>query len=124
MDSKIIFKKLDKENYETLKEWWHSERVKQFWDNSEEMEQDVDNYVLRGEKTYYDYYIGLYDGVPYEKLSINKDGMVNIINLKNIPEMLGGLRKDEGILPAYHMNKEHWITILLDGTVQKKKYVI
>ena len=65
MDSKIIFKKLDKENYETLKEWWHSERVKQFWDNSEEMEQDVDNYVLRGEKTYYDYYIGLYDGVPY-----------------------------------------------------------
>ena len=59
--------------------------------------------------------------VPYEKLSINKDGMVNIINLKNIPEMLGGLRKDEGILPAYHMNKEHWITILLDGTVQKEK---
>ena len=59
--------------------------------------------------------------VPYEKLSINKDGMVNIINLKNIPKMLGGLRKDEGILPAYHMNKEHWITILLDGTVQKQK---
>ena len=65
MDNKITFKKLDKENYETLKEWWHSERVKQFWDNSEEMEQDVDNYVLKGQKSYYDYYIGLYDGVPY-----------------------------------------------------------
>lgn len=26
-----------------------------------------------------------------------------------------------GILPAYHMNKEHWITILLDGTVSKEK---
>ena len=41
--------------------------------------------------------------------------------LKNIPEMIGSLRKDEGILPAYHMNKEHWITILLDGTVPKQK---
>ena len=41
MDNKITFKKLDKENYETLKEWWHSERVKQFWDNSEEMEELV-----------------------------------------------------------------------------------
>ena len=65
MDSKITFKKLDKENYEILKEWWHSERVKQFWDNSKEMEEDVDNYVLKGQKSYYDYYIGLYDGVPY-----------------------------------------------------------
>ena len=59
--------------------------------------------------------------VPYEKLNIRKEGIVNVINLKNIPEMLGGLRKDEGILPAYHMNKEHWITILLDGTVPKQK---
>ena len=29
MNGKITFKKLDKEYYETLKEWWHSERVKQ-----------------------------------------------------------------------------------------------
>lgn len=35
--------------------------------------------------------------------------------------MIGGLRKEEGILPAYHMNKEHWITVLLDGTVEKEE---
>jgi predicted DNA-binding protein (MmcQ/YjbR family) len=29
---------------------------------------------------------------------------------------------ENGILPTYHMNKEHWITILLDGTVSKEKY--
>jgi len=55
--------------------------------------------------------------VKYEKLNIDKEGYVNVINLKNIPEMIGGLRKENGILPAYHMNKEHWITVLLDGTV-------
>ena len=65
MEEKISFVKLDKNYYETLKKWWHSERVKKFWDNSPEMEQDVDNYVLKGEKTYYDYYIGLYNDVPY-----------------------------------------------------------
>ena len=55
--------------------------------------------------------------VPYEKLNINKPGSTDVINLKNIPELIGGLRKKEGILPAYHMNKEHWITVLLDGSV-------
>lgn len=59
--------------------------------------------------------------VPYEKLQIKKTGIVDIINLKVIPEMIGNLRKEKGILPAYHMNKEHWITILLDVTVPKEK---
>ena len=59
--------------------------------------------------------------VPFEKLKIKKEGIVDVINLKNIPEMIGSLRKNEGILPAYHMNKEHWITILLNGTVPKQK---
>lgn len=59
--------------------------------------------------------------VPFEKLKIKNQGMVNIINLKNIPEIIGGLRKQPGILPAYHMNKEHWITVLLDGSVSKEK---
>ena len=65
MENKITFVKLNKDYYDILKEWWHSERVKQFWDNSSEMEEDVDSYVLKGQKSFYDYYIGLYEGVPY-----------------------------------------------------------
>ena len=59
--------------------------------------------------------------VSYEVFNINKKGMVGVLNVKNIPEMIGSLRKEEGILPAYHMNKEHWISILLDGTVPIEK---
>ena len=59
--------------------------------------------------------------IPFEKLHIEKSGVVDVINLKNIPEIIGGLRKEVGINPAYHMNKEHWITVLLDGTVQKER---
>jgi len=59
--------------------------------------------------------------IPFEKLKIEKQGLVDVINLKNIPEMIGGLRKEAGIFPAYHMNKEYWITVILDGTVPIEK---
>ncbi len=59
--------------------------------------------------------------ISFDKLKIDKEGNVNVINLKNIPELIGGLRKEDGIFPAYHMNKEHWITVLLDGTISKQK---
>ena len=31
------------------------------------------------------------------------------------------LRHKNGFLPGYHMNKEHWITMLMDGTVSEAK---
>ena len=66
-------------------------------------------------------WFGLIMKVPYIKLNIEKEGMCDVINLKNIPELIGSIRKKEGILPAYHMNKEHWISVLLDGTVDFKE---
>ncbi|WP_341268629.1 MmcQ/YjbR family DNA-binding protein [Morganella morganii] len=41
--------------------------------------------------------------------------VTDIINVKVAPELVGSLRLKEGVYPAYHMNKEHWITIILDG---------
>ena len=41
-----------------------------------------------------------------------------MINVKCDPEMIGSLRMQKGLLPGYHMNKEYWVTILLDGTVE------
>ncbi|ELI8009298.1 MmcQ/YjbR family DNA-binding protein, partial [Yersinia enterocolitica] len=29
----------------------------------------------------------------------------------------GSLRKKDGILPAYHMNKEHWVSVLLSSSL-------
>lgn len=40
------------------------------------------------------------------------------INLKCDPERSALLRdQHEGITPAYHMNKKHWNSVLLDGSV-------
>ncbi len=47
---------------------------------------------------------------------------ISVINLK-VNDLLfrDYLIRQEGIMPAYHMNKLHWITVLLDGTVDKEK---
>ncbi len=52
-----------------------------------------------------------------EKLGLPGEGMVDALNVKCDPCMSGSLQLQPGILPGYHMNKERWITILLDGTV-------
>ncbi len=40
------------------------------------------------------------------------------INIKNIPEKVIELREQyPSVLPGYHMNKIHWITVMIDGTI-------
>lgn len=57
-----------------------------------------------------------------EKLGLAGESRVDVVNLK-IDDMAfkDALIQDKGIFPAYHMNKEHWITVLLDGTVEESK---
>ena len=50
-------------------------------------------------------------------LGLQEDKTVDVLNIKCDPMMIGSLRMKEGFFPAYHMNKENWISILLDGTV-------
>lgn len=59
--------------------------------------------------------------VKKQKLGLEEDGLVDIINVKCEPHMIGLLTQTCGFLPGYHMNKQYWITILLDGTVSEAK---
>ena len=54
--------------------------------------------------------------IPYRTLGISKDDDVDILNIKCDPILIGSLRGRPGFFPAYHMNKDKWITILLDGS--------
>jgi len=54
--------------------------------------------------------------LKYQTLGLEQDGSVNIINLKSDPDLIETLLHEPGILPAYHMNKRHWITLMLDKT--------
>jgi len=64
---------------------------------------------------------GLIMTIEKRKLGINEEGDVDIINLKGNPEFNSILRIQPYILPAYHMNKKHWITVLLDYDFPKQE---
>ncbi len=59
--------------------------------------------------------------IPADKLGLTGNDNVTIVNLKCDPILIGSLHKDDGIYPAYHMNKTYWISVLLDGTVDNEK---
>lgn len=58
---------------------------------------------------------GLIMHVPRRRLGLEGNEGAEVINLKcdHVLDVL--LHSASGALPAYHMNKKHWITLLLDG---------
>ncbi len=62
---------------------------------------------------------GIIMDVQRKKLGLSGDGYVDILDIKCDPVMSGSLMCEKGILPAYHMHKGNWITVLLDGSVEK-----
>lgn len=58
--------------------------------------------------------------VSAKKLGFSTDEMVDICNVKCDPLMLGSVLEKTGCFPAYHMNKQHWLTILLNGSVSEE----
>lgn len=59
--------------------------------------------------------------VPKCKLGLQGAGSLDVVNLKCDPILIGTMREEPGFFPAYHMNKESWITIALDGIVPDEK---
>ncbi len=55
--------------------------------------------------------------VERRRLNLSGEGAVDILNVKAGTDMIMLLSDTKGYRPAYHMNKLHWLTILLDGTI-------
>ena len=48
--------------------------------------------------------------VSRRKFGFDSDEVIDVVNLKLPTEMFGSFVTSDGVYPAYHMNKEHWIT--------------
>ena len=66
-------------------------------------------------------WFGIIMKIPYRTLGMNRDGETDIVNIKCDPMLMGSLRGKPGFRPAYHMNKDKWITILLDGSAGREE---
>ncbi|BEO95645.1 MmcQ/YjbR family DNA-binding protein [Fusobacterium nucleatum] len=59
--------------------------------------------------------------VSKRKLNLDSDEIIEVINLHNRVEEIEKLIDNKKYFLAYHMNKKHWCTICLDGTVELKE---
>ena len=66
-------------------------------------------------------WFGIVMNVSGTKLGLKTEDQVDVLEVKVRPEHIGSLRKKEGIFPAYHMNKEHWVSILLSSPLSSKE---
>lgn len=62
----------------------------------------------------------LLSDVEYNKLNKNTDitTKVKILNVKYPTDRILGIIDNKNIFPAYHMNKKHWISIVLDKNIK------
>ena len=51
--------------------------------------------------------------VSRRKFGFESDEIIDVVNLKLPLEMFGSFGAVDGVYPAYHMNKLHWISVLL-----------
>ena len=74
-------------------------------------DEDFETAVLRhtGSRKWY----ALVMRISRRKVGIDSDEMVDVVNLKLPLEMFGSFGAADGVYPAYHMNKLHWISVLL-----------
>ena len=62
-------------------------------------------------------------GIAWRKLGADRDGAVDVMNVKCDPVILPSLIDGQGLFPAYHMNKQHWLSIVIDGSVPMEKII-
>ncbi len=77
-----------------------------------------DHAVLRhpGSRKWY----ALVMDIPRGKAGLSGEGKIDVVDLKCGPLLLGSLLGKEGYFPAYHMNKQNWIGVRLDGSVSRE----
>lgn len=63
-------------------------------------------------------WFGIIMDISKKRLGLTSEEIVFIMNVKADPVMVGELQKEKGFFPAYHMNKDKWITVILDETVK------
>ena len=89
--------------------------VKQEYGTEAEYPWKDSNAVLRRADN--DKWYGVILSVAGSKLGLEDDNIIDVINLKSDPMLIGSLRGQKGYFPAYHMNKTQWLSALLEESL-------
>lgn len=80
-------------------------------------EKSPDTAVLRHEDNQKWYAILM--RIPWDRLDKGREGLVEAVNLKH--DQVTDLLSQNGIYPAFHMNKRYWISLALDDTLSDEQ---
>ena len=80
-------------------------------------EKSPDTAVLRHEDNQKWYAILM--RISWDRLDKGREGLVETVNLKH--DQVGDLLSQNGIYPAFHMNKRYWISLPLDDTLTDER---
>ena len=59
--------------------------------------------------------------IPRKNLKLPGDSEISVVNLKCDTRLIGSFREEPGIFPGWHMNKAHWLSVALDGSVGARR---
>ena len=63
--------------------------------------------------------------VSRRRFGLDSDEEVDVVNLKLPTEMFDSFGAADGVYPAYHMNKLHWISVILsDATDELVQFLV
>ena len=63
--------------------------------------------------------------VARRKFGFDSEEVIDVVNLKLPTVMFGSFGAPDGVYPAYHMNKLHWISVLLpDATDDVVQFLV
>lgn len=65
-------------------------------------------------------WFGVVMDVERAKLGLPGEGKVFLLDVKTGPILGGSYLGQPGIVRAWHMNKNHWLGVLLDGTADEQ----
>lgn len=67
-------------------------------------------------------WFGILLNAPLKKVGIDSEGYTEVICLKCPPDLSPFLIDNfKAVVPAYHMNKKHWISIILNGDLPEQE---
>ena len=87
-----------------------------YGDEAEYLWEDLPNAAIIRRKDNRKWYVLLMTVLP-KRLGLKGDEPIEIVDLRFDTDELPNKIDNERFFAGYHMNKKHWITILLDGSV-------
>ena len=65
-------------------------------------------------------WFGIIMNIKSDKVGIKSGTNIDVLNVKLDPDFVSMIKNTKGFYPAYHMNKTHWVSIIIDKVKDTK----